>query len=78
MLQRGKQEIGKTKDLSALLRILPEARSTNLRICDGSQLLILKLFNCFLVFSQVQLSANEDDGSTWTVMSHLGVPLRTM
>lgn len=49
-----------------------------LRVCDWGQLLVLQLLNGFLVFSQVQFSANKNDGGTRTMMSHLRIPLHTM
>lgn len=42
---------------------------------DGCKFLFFQLLNCVLVISQVQLGANEDNGSVGTVVSDLWVPL---
>lgn len=47
-----------------------------MRVDDRGQFLLLELFDSVLVISQIQLGANQDDGSVGAVVSHLGVPLR--
>lgn len=46
-----------------------------LRVDNGGEFLLLKLFDSVLVVSQVQLGANQDDGRVGAVVSHLRVPL---
>lgn len=43
---------------------------------DGSQLLLLQLFNRVLVIPQIEFGAHEDDGGVGTVVPHFRVPLK--
>lgn len=49
----------------------------SLGIRDWVELLLLQLFNGVFVISQIQLGANQNDGSVGTMVSHLRVPLQT-
>lgn len=46
-----------------------------LRVGNGGQFLFLQLLNGFLVFSQIQLGAHQNDGSVGAVVTHFRVPL---
>lgn len=43
---------------------------------DRSELALLQLLHRPRVLSQVELRAHQDDGRIWTVVAHLGVPLK--
>lgn len=49
----------------------------SLGIRDWVEFLLLQLFNGVFVISQIQLGANQNDGSVGTMVSHLRVPLQT-